>query len=343
MSCQVTLQPSGHQFTVNDGETVLEAAMRAGFTLPYGCRNGACGSCKGTVTQGTVRHGEHATSALTDEEAAAGKSLFCCAYPEGDVTLEAREVRTDKDIPIKLLPCRVQKIEKPAEDVAVLFLKLPTNERLQFMAGQYIDILMRDGKRRSFSLGNAPHDDEFLQLHVRHVPGGTFSDYVFTSMKEREILRFQGPFGSFFLREDSDKPIIFVCSGTGFAPVKGIVEHALHEGIDRPMVLYWGARRPKDVYMFELAAKWAAELPNFSFIPVISDALPEDNWQGRSGFVHQAVADDFADLSGYQVYACGVPVMVESAHRTFTQERGLPEDEFFSDAFFLAKDLQPKA
>lgn len=341
MSCQVTLSPSGHQFTVNEGETLLQAAMQAGITLPYGCRNGACGSCKCDLTAGQVTLKAYQAGALTEVERANGKILSCCAVPVGDVTLTVREVLSAKDIPIKTLPCRVQEIEKITGDVAILKLKLPTNERLQFLAGQYIDILMKDGKRRSFSLANAPHDDEFLQLHIRHVPGGNFSDYVFNEMKPREILRFQGPLGAFFLREDSDKPMILIASGTGFAPIKGLIEHAFFEQIDRQIVLYWGARQPQDLYLFNLAQQWQAEHANFTFIPVVSDALPEDNWQGRTGYVHQAVLDDFPSLAGYQVYACGAPVVVEAAHTSFIGTRALPEDEFFSDAFFLAKDLTP--
>jgi CDP-4-dehydro-6-deoxyglucose reductase len=187
-------------------------------------------------------------------------------------------------------------------------------------------------------LANPPHDDDFLQLHLRQVPGGEFSEYVHNSMREREILRFTGPLGSFFLREDSDKPIIFVASGTGFAPIKSIVEYAMSKDMQREMVLYWGARTLADLYMPELPSQWQSECPNFTFIPVLSEPLPEDAWPGRTGFVHEAVLHDFADLSGYQVYACGAPVMVEAAHSAFTG-RDLPPEEFFSDAFFLAKDL----
>lgn len=339
MTCQVKVSPSGHSFAVEANETLLEAALRQGVGLPYGCRDGACGACKGKVVQGEVEHGPHQQKALPEHERAQGYSLFCCAKPVGaELTIEAREVTGIGDIQIKTLPCRVEKIEK-MHDVAVLKLKLPVSERLQFMAGQYIDILMKDGKKRSFSIANAPHDDSFIELHIRNQPGGSFSEYVFTQMKEREIMRFKGPMGSFFLREESDKPIIYVASGTGFAPIKGIVEHAIHNGINREMVLYWGARTKADLYMAELAGKWQAENPNFTFIPVLSEALPEDNWPGRTGFVHQAVLDDFADLSGYQVYACGAPIMVESAHKSFISERKLPEEEFFSDAFFLAKDM----
>jgi len=224
----------------------------------------------------------------------------------------------------------------------VLYLKLPSNERLQFLAGQYVDILLQDGKRRAFSLANAPHDDEFLQLHVRHVPGGQFTHYVFHEMPEKAILRFEGPLGSFFLHEDNEKPIIFVAGGTGFAPVKGMVEHAFHHGVKRKMIFYWGARSLKDLYLLDMPRQWAREHSNFSFVPVLSDPLPEDGWQGRTGFVHQAVAEDFPDLSGYEVYASGAPQMVEAAHKAF-RAQGLPEEEFYSDAFLFSKDAGPKA
>ncbi|POB00696.1 CDP-6-deoxy-delta-3,4-glucoseen reductase [Chromobacterium sinusclupearum] len=338
MTCQVKVLPSGHTFGVEAHETILEAALRQGVGLPYGCRDGACGACKGKVVEGEVSQDGFQEKALTSAEQAQGMALFCCARPQGDVSIEVREVTGMGDIQIKTLPCRVEKIEK-IHDVAVLKLKLPVSERLQFRAGQYIDILMKDGKKRSFSIANAPHDDAFLELHIRHQPGGSFSEYVFHEMKEREIMRFKGPMGSFFLREESDKPIIFIASGTGFAPVKGIIEHAIQHGITRPITFYWGARTKADLYMAELAEGWAAAHPHIQYIPVLSEALPEDNWTGRTGFVHQAVLEDFSDLSGHQVYACGAPVMVEAAHGTFTRERGLPEDEFFSDAFFLAKDM----
>jgi CDP-4-dehydro-6-deoxyglucose reductase len=340
---KVTLQPSGHQFEVEEGESILTAALRHGFVLPYGCRNGACGSCKGKILSGSVDYGTYQLKALPDVEKKEGKALFCQAKPLGDVVVEARTVGAAKDIPIKTLPCRVQKMERLADDVMVLYLKLPANERLLFLAGQYIEFLLRDGSRRSFSMANAPHDDELIQLHVRHVAGGQCTDHVFGKMKERDILRFEGPHGTFFLREDSAKPIVFVASGTGFAPIKAVIEHAFYEGIDRPMTLYWGGRRPKDLYMSALAEKWAAEHPNFRYVPVISDVLPDDGWQGRTGFVHLAVMQDFPDLSAYQVYACGVPVMVDSARRDFVQQCGLPEEEFFADSFTTQADLAQPA
>jgi len=338
----VTIQPSGQQFQVEDGEAVLAAALRQGFVLPYGCKNGACGSCKGKILAGTVDYGVHQQKALTDDEKAQGKALFCQARPLTDLVIEARTIGAAKDIQVKTLPCRVQTLQRATDDVMILGLKLPANERLQFLAGQYLEFLLKDGSRRSFSMGNAPHDDALLELHVRHVPGGQFTDHVFGKMKERDILRFEGPQGTFFLREDSGKPIVLVASGTGFAPIKSIIEHALHKDIRRPMTLYWGGRRPKDLYKNALAEGWAAQ-GRITYVPVISDALPEDAWSGRTGFVHRAVMQDFPDLSGHQVYACGVPIMVDSARRDFTTQCKLPEEEFYADSFTTQADIAQPA
>ncbi|MBX9812568.1 MAG: CDP-6-deoxy-delta-3,4-glucoseen reductase [Burkholderiales bacterium] len=331
MPHQITIKPSNHVFTVNEDETILEAALREGFVIAYGCRNGACGTCKGKVLEGTVDYGHYQEHALPEAEKRLGMALFCQARPLSDLAIECREIGAVKDIQIKILPCRVQKMERLAPDVMALHLKLPANERLQFLAGQYIDILMKDGKRRSLSMANAPHDDVHLQLHLRNY-GGPFSDYVFNRMKEKDILRFEGPLGTFFLREDSDKPILLLASGTGFAPIKAIVEHALHKGIKRPMTLYWGGRTRADLYMNDLAEKWRRE-HGIRYVPVLSEARPEDNWSGRTGLVHHAVMENFPDLSGYQVYACGAPAMVEAAHKDFTTQCRLPDEEFYSDSF----------
>jgi CDP-4-dehydro-6-deoxyglucose reductase len=338
MSHQVTVRPTNHQFTVDEGETVLAAGLRAGVVLAYGCRNGACGACKGKIVTGEVDYGKVQTHMLPPYERQNGFALFCQATPKSDLVIEAREVGGTSDIQIRKLPCRVQSMVRAAPDVMILRLRLPANERLHFLAGQYVDILLKDGKRRSYSMGNPPHSDEFIELHVRNMSHGAFTEYVFDRMKEKDILRFEGPLGTFFLREDSDKPMVFVASGTGFAPVKSVLEHAFFRNIDRQMVLYWGGRRPSDIYMADLAGEWQRDHSNFTFIPVISEPLPEDHWTGRQGFVHHAVMEDFPDLSGYQVYACGAPVVVESAHRDFTSRCGLPDDEFYSDAFTPSAD-----
>jgi len=340
MPHQITIVPGDHAFACADNDTVLAAAMAADLMLPYGCRNGACGTCKGRIVEGRVDYGAHQAATLTDDEKRKGMALFCCAKALTDLVIEVREVRKAGDIQIRKLPCRVESIDKPAPDVAIVKLKLPATERLQFLAGQYIDFLLKDGRRRSFSLANPPHDDALLELHIRHMPGGFFSDQVFTQFKGREILRFEGPLGTFFLREESDKPIIFVAGGTGMAPIKGVIEHALHHKIDatRPMVLYWGVRTMRDLYLPELPGKWQQSSTNFTYIPVLSE--PDAGWPGRTGLVHQAVLDDFADLSGYQVYACGGPAMIDAARASFIETRGLSPADFLADSFTNAVEPQ---
>ncbi|MBC3871564.1 CDP-6-deoxy-delta-3,4-glucoseen reductase [Undibacterium oligocarboniphilum] len=339
MTFQVTVTPSGRQFSCEADETVLNAALRAGIGLPYGCKNGACGSCKGKILAGSVAHGHHQQRALPELEAAQGMSLFCCAKPQSDLTIEAREIVASGEYPVKKMPTRIAKLEKLSDDVMLIALQLPANERLQYRAGQYIEFMLRDGKRRSYSMANAPHNDEHITLHIRHMPGGLFTDQVFSTMKERDILRFEGPHGSFFLREDSDKPVILLASGTGFAPVKAIMEHLIYLESSRPVTLYWGGRRPADLYMHALCEEWAGKLPYFKYVPVISNAAADDHWTGRTGFVHQAVMQDFPDLSDHQVYACGAPVVIESAQRDFVARCQLPKEEFFADSFTSEADL----
>jgi CDP-4-dehydro-6-deoxyglucose reductase, E3 len=336
MPHQITIKPGDHSFACDDGETILAAAMRAELMIPYGCRNGACGTCKTRVLSGSVNYGHYQASTLTDAEKQQNLALLCVATPLTEVAVEIRDVRRSGDIQIRKLPCRVEKIEKPAPDVAIVWLKLPANERLRYFAGQFIELLLKDGHRRSFSIATPPEDQGLLELHIRHVPGGRFSDTLFREFKGREILRFEGPFGAFYLREESDRPIILVAGGTGFAPIKAVIEHAIRQSIERPMVLYWGVRSLIDLYLPQLPGEWQRQLKDFTFIPVLSEPKPEDHWLGRTGFVHKAVMADFADLSGYQVYACGGPGMIEAARKEFTEQRKLPPEEFYADSFTYA-------
>jgi CDP-4-dehydro-6-deoxyglucose reductase len=337
---KVTIKNSGHSFDVRPSQTVLAAAIDAGINLPYGCRNGACGSCKAKLISGKVMHNDYQSSAMSDAELAAGNALLCCAMALEDLTIECREVGGLAGIKPRILPARVAKKEQLAHDVIALHLQLPASERLQFKAGQYIEFILKDGKRRAFSIANAPHDSDFLQLHIRVIPGGTFSEYAANELQEKAILRLEAPFGNFFLREDSDKPIIFVAGGTGFAPVKGIIEHMLHNNIKRDIILYRGARQLQDLYMHELCERWAELAPNITYIPVLSEPSESDNWQGRAGYVHEAVLADYKHLSGFQAYVCGAPGMCEVAHNTFVAQ-GLNPDEFFSDAFTFAAAPKP--
>jgi CDP-4-dehydro-6-deoxyglucose reductase, E3 len=338
MSYKVTIQNSGHSFDVRPSQTVLQAAIEAGINLPYGCRNGACGSCKAKLISGKVSHGDYQSSAMSDAELATGNTLLCCAMAQEDLVIECREVGGLAGVKPRILPARVAKKEQLSHDVIALHLQLPASERLQFLAGQYIEFILKDGKRRAFSIANAPHDNDFLQLHIRVIKGGVFSEYVANELQEKAILRLEAPFGNFFLRENSDKPIVFVAGGTGFAPVKGIIEHMLHSNIKREIILYRGARQLQDLYMHDLCEKWAEFAPNIKYIPVLSEPAETDDWQGRTGLVHQAVLNDVKDLSGFQAYVCGAPGMCEVAHTSLVQQ-GLNVDEFFSDAFTFAKPV----
>ncbi|MCX8146165.1 MAG: CDP-6-deoxy-delta-3,4-glucoseen reductase [Azovibrio sp.] len=334
MSYQITVQPSGATFTASADETLLEAALRQGLIVPYGCKDGACGSCKASVLAGDLDLGHYQPSALSADESAAGKALLCTARAKSDLVIENRQISRADAIPIKVLPARVEKLEKLAPDVIELHLRLPASEQFRFRAGQYIDILLKDGKRRSYSLANAPEQEGVLELHIRHVPGGLFTEQVFGAMKVKDILRFEGPHGGFFLREESAKPVILLASGTGFAPIKSIVEHALAQGNRRPLHIYWGCRKQVDLYMSALPETWAAQHPHIQYTPVLSE--PEAGWTGRAGFVHQAVMADYPDLAGHQVYACGAPAMIDAARKDFIAQCALPEEEFFSDAFTFA-------
>lgn len=336
MTFQISLQPSGHAFQAPADQTLLDAALAAGVLLPHGCRDGACGACKGRLVSGQIESASCAPNALSDAERAGGMILCCRAQARSDLVLEIANVSRAGDIPIKKLPCRVQTLRRLAPDVMLIELKLPASEAgFRFLAGQYIDFLLADGKRRSFSLANAPGDSGVLELHVRRVPGGQFTTHVFEKMKERDILRIEGPLGGFHLREDSTRPILLLAGGTGFAPIKSIVEAAIARGETRPMTLYWGSRDRAGLYLHELAESWTHKLPGFRYIPVLSEADP--TWNGRSGLVHQALLADLPELSGYEVYACGAPAMIDAARRDF-HAHGLADDAFFADAFTFATD-----
>jgi CDP-4-dehydro-6-deoxyglucose reductase len=338
MSFQISVQPSGRTFTAEPGEAMLSAGIRQGIGLPYGCKDGACGSCKCKKLEGVVVHGVHQEKALSAQEEANGFVLTCCGVAHSDVVLESRQVTEAGAFPIRRMPSRVSALERKSHDVMLVRLQLPANDPFVYHPGQYVEFLLRDGSRRSYSMANAPHNGPGLELHIRHMPGGKFTDHVFGVMKEKEIQRIEGPFGSFYLREDSTKPMVLLASGTGFAPIKALIEHMQFRGITRSATFYWGGRRPQDLYMDDWVRARLLELPNLRYVPVVSDATPEDAWTGRTGFVHRAVLEDLPDLSGYQVYACGAPIVVDSARHDYSELAGLPEDEFYADSFITEAD-----
>ncbi|MDP1691592.1 MAG: CDP-6-deoxy-delta-3,4-glucoseen reductase [Burkholderiaceae bacterium] len=341
MTFKVSVQPAGLTFDVARDEAILPAAIRSGVGLPYGCRDGACGSCKSRLIEGRVIHGAHQAKALSAAEEDAGWILTCCATPQTDCVVQARTVAGAGEYPPLKMPARVASLARPAPDVVVMKLQLPATVAFKYRAGQYLEFILRDGARRSYSMATAPEqlgNPPVLELHLRHMPGGRFTEQVFSAMKEKDILRLEGPFGSFFLREDSDKPIVLLASGTGFAPIKAILEHLRTQGSARPAVLYWGCRHKADLYQHDWALDAAAAMPNLRYVPVLSEARPDDHWGGRSGFVHQAVMADLPDLSGHEVYACGAPGMVDAGRRDFVALCGLPEEAFFADSFTSEAD-----
>lgn len=328
---QLAIHPGGGHMVVRAGETLLEAGLRAGAALPHECRNGSCGACLCTVLNGDVDHGVFQPAALTPQMRAQGKTLMCCAMPRSDVEIEIDAPTPAPAAPVRSYIGRVVSLERLTDDVMRLRIALPDDQRLHFTAGQYINVVLEDGQRRAFSFANAPHDDAQIELHVRLIPGGRFTTRVFTSMRSGDLLRFEGPLGSFTLRAGA-VPILFVAGATGFAPIKSILEDAFRRGVQRPMHLYWGVRRRSDLYLLDLVQRWQREHANFQATPVLSEPDPADGWSGRTGWVHEAILADHPDLGDYEVYVCGSLNMVDAAVPAFLAG-GLSADACLSDAF----------
>lgn len=341
MSFRVTIQPSGHSFELDPEEAVLDAALKHGFAFPYGCRNGACGACMGKVISGRVEYPGQRPPVLSENDEAIGQAVFCQARACDDLEIEVREIGSSRQIVAKRLPARVESIEQLSDDVVRLQLRLPAAERMQFLAGQYIDILLSDGRRRSFSLANAPHQDDTLELHVRHVPGGSFTDFVFADLKPKSLLRIEGPMGGFCLREDSERPMLMIAGGTGMAPLKGMIEHARAIGLGRPVSLFWGVRNRRDLYMEPMIRQWMAAEPDWRYTAVLSEPGAEDDWQGATGFVHEEVIRQYPDASAFDAYISGPPVMVRAC-RDALVAAGLDADHIYFDSFDFAEDTQRK-
>jgi NAD(P)H-flavin reductase/ferredoxin len=327
---------------VRAGETLLDAGLRAGIALPYECRSGGCGVCKATMIGGEVEMSGYQPSALSEDERRAGRILLCCARALSDVEFEYEEDAAARGTQVATYEARVERLDRLAHDVMLVALRLPEGTRIGFEAGQYLNIVLEDGARRSYSFTTPSGSTDLVELHVRLMPGGRFTTRVFESLKVGDPITFEGPVGSFVLHEPSDKPLIFVAGATGFAPVKSLLEQAFRMGIERPLHLYWGVRRLRDLYLTDLPRQWEREHPNFHFVPVLSEPAPEDGWSGRTGLVHEAILADFPDLSGFSVYACGSVRMVEAARPAFVSQ-GLHEDACYSDAFIPAAGAAPAA
>ena len=322
------------EFTLRPGETLLDAGLREGLALPYECRNGGCGLCLCSLEQGAVEHRPYQKTALSDAQLARGLALMCCAVPKGDVVILVDGFTGASAVEEPQYQARVVHMEHLADDVMRLKLELPGVERLAFEAGQYIDIILDNGERRAFSFANTPQDNALIELHVRLVPGGRFTTHVFEGMHVGDTITFAGPRGQFTLRP-GPQPILFIAGATGFAPIKSIVEDAFARGVTRPMRLYWGVRERKDLYLLALCEEWQRKHSNFSVVPVVSEPVAGDGWEGRTGLVHEAMLEDFPDLSSHEVYLCGSVRMVDAAVPAFLAQ-GLGEGSCFSDAFVPA-------
>jgi CDP-4-dehydro-6-deoxyglucose reductase len=342
MSLSVRLEPSGHTFQVASGDSILAAGLNAGFALPFSCRQGVCRSCRGTLISGEVDMGDVHPAYLSEADRAKGAVHLCQAKPLSDVTIQVRELEGLAGVRVAKIPCRVAEITKAAPDVSIVKLRLPLNENMMFAAGQHIEFLLPDEKRRNYSIASKPSIEGVTQieLHIRHMPGGYFTENVLSKMKARDLMRFEGPLGSFYLRTETQKPILMVAGSTGFAPLKSMCEQIFERNINasRPVTLYWGARTRDGLYMLALAEEWARTQKNFRFVPVLSEPTPACNWTGPTGLVHEAVLADIADMSGTEAYVCGPPAMVEAARETFIGKAGLAEDAFYADSFLTAVD-----
>ena len=332
MSWKIQIKKSGHEFEVEEGESVLTAALRQNIGLPYGCRNGNCGSCRATLLEGEVDYGDHLPSVLSVDDMGESDVILCQAMPKTDLVIDADELQVVAGLQPRIMPCRVTRIEKLADDVIALGLKLPQNQQLKYLAGQYVDILLSGGKRRSYSLAHAPGTSDELELHVGYVEGGLFTSHVFNEMKERDLLRFNGPLGSFFIRGEIEEPIILVAGGTGYAPIQAMIEQWIADNDSREVYFYMGARSRRDLYMHQKCLDWESQHERFHYIPVLSEPVAEDAWEGATGWIQDQVLKDFDSLEGYQLYTAGPPVMVHALKKELVKA-GLRTHRMFYDSF----------
>jgi len=335
MSFLITLANEEIQFHCEQNQTILEAALEQNIAISYGCKNGFCGSCKGNLLQGEISYLEGQPDGITEEQVSNNEALFCKASPLSDLTIDVKVVELEKTIEVKNLPAKVKEIKHLCDDVIQMVLQLPSVEPFEFRAGQWIYFVLKDGKKRAFSIANGPNDKNELELQIRHALGGVFTDFVFNELKPGAVLQIEGPHGTFFDQQD-EEPVLLVAGGTGFAPIKGILEAMLERDTDQSIHLFWGLREKKDLYLQGLIQKWVTE-NNISYTPVLSEPETGSDWEGKTGFVHQAVLEAYPKMAQFAVYMAGPPQMIQSCQDTFTQA-GLNEDKLYFDSFDYSTD-----
>jgi len=334
----VRIEPHGRTLRVSPDTPVLEAALSAGLNLPHSCKSGHCASCRATLKEGEIRYPAGRPIGITEQEERAGKVLLCQARPASDLVIEARLIARVSEVEIKTLPCRVASLVPLAPDVMQVFLRLPAVESLPFQPGQYLDFLVEDGRRRSFSIASPPHDSELIELHVRKVTGGGFTERLFGHVGTGALLRIEGPLGQFVYRPGTT-PILMIAGGTGFAPLKSMLRHIMEKGPARDVHLYWGARKPIDVYEESLVLQWQREHPRLKFTVVLSEATAAEAPHHRLGWVHEAVLADYPRLDGLDVYTAGPPALVEAIRASFPPH-GLTADRLHFDSFDYAPPVK---
>jgi len=336
---EVSITGGEKKFLVREGESILTAALRQGVMLPYSCKNGTCGSCRGSVLSGEVHYPFHPPLALERSDIAEGIALMCQAEPMENLVVKVREIEAVRDIQVRILPARVIEKTTLTDNVVRLRLKLPKAQRLQFLAGQYVEVLLSGGKRRAFSIASCPSLEDEIELHIRHVEGGGFTGYVYDELKEGDILRFEGPLGNFFVRNDDTKrPMIMMGGGTGFAPLKSMIENLLEQNDRREIHLYWGTRISEELYLDDLPAQWAREHDHIHYRRAISEPGSGPADDKFTGFVHEAVIDDFPDLAEFDVYMSGPPAMIDAAKQAF-MKHSVAERRLFYDSFEFGLDV----
>lgn len=331
MTHEISVPGENISFDCAEDETVLDSAERAGYAIPYSCRKGVCSSCEGTLKSGVamVRGQGLCTGPMEG-------ILLCQARPRSSLEILPKRIRRAEITTRKTFEAKVRKIARPSPDVIVLHLRFPIGKRGVFSAGQYLRVIMENGDSRNYSMANPPHRNDGVELHIKRVPGGKFSVQVLAGIDKGSVLSIELPYGEFSLSDKADSKALLIATGTGFAPLKSIIEGQIHAGGTRPLHLFWGVRKSSDLYMAELAEKWAADHDWFEYTPVVSQ--PDESWNGRTGYVHQTAQQLYPDMSGFEVYACGSPSMLADAKRDFCGHLGLAEDAFFSDAFVPSGD-----